>query len=298
MKVIKPIVFTDAMLVSSTVAEPAAGEPAWNPATAYAKGAIVTRPTNHKRYERAVAGTTATAPEADTANWIELGPTNRWAMLDRKVGTATKATSITAVFRPGPTSGIAALEMVGRQFKATMREVPGGNIVHERTAILDGTIIESVYDWLFSDYEQLTDVVFTDFPAHYPSCEITIELTGTTDVSLGVLQFGQVIDIGRTQSGASVGIIDNSRKERDTFGNVDVVERTYSKRCSLSVVTEKADFNKIYRRLASLRATPCIYMGTEQPGYEPMIIYGFFKDFGISVDYLYTHILNIEIEGL
>jgi len=64
------------------------------------------------------------------------------------------------------------------------------------------------------------------------------------------------------------------------------------------VLTEARDLNKIYRKLAALRATACIYIGTDRIGFEPLITYGFYKDFGITVDYERYHLLNIEIEGL
>lgn len=299
MKIIKPTVITDAMLASSTVAEPAAGEVAWSATTAYVQGNVATRATTHCRYERLVSGTTATAPESDAVNWLNIGPTNRWGMFDRKVGTDTNAaSSLTVVLRPGGISGLGVLELVGRQLDVTMKTGPGGPVVYSKSVSLDGTVITSIFDWFYADFEQLTDVVLTDMPQHYAACELTVELSGTSGVSVGVLQVGQVIEVGQTQYGASVGIIDNSRKEKDQFGNIDVLERSYSKRSSLQVITEKADFNKIYRRLASLRATPCIFIGADQVGYEPMITYGFYKDFGIVVSYPNSHLLNIEIEGL
>ncbi|MFC6415957.1 hypothetical protein ACFP9X_24560, partial [Massilia varians] len=170
--------------------------------------------------------------------------------------------------------------------------------VYSRTIPLDGTLITSVYDWFFEDYEQLTDAVLTDLPQHFMSGELTFELTGTSGVEIGVLQVGQVIELGQTKWGASVGIADFSKKERDIFGNYDVLERAWSKTSSFQVVTAASDFNKIYRRLAAIRATPCIYIGHDQVGFEPMFAYGFYKDFGITVDYHHSHLLNIEIEGL
>lgn len=299
MKIIKPTVITDAMLVSSSVAEPDVGEVAWSAATAYTKGFVVIRAATHRKYERLVAGTTAATPETDPTNWLDVGPTNRWAMFDRKVGTATTApTAISVVLSPGGVSGLGALELTGRQLTVTLTDSAGGAVVYSKTIQLDGTLIESIYDWLFADFEQLSDAVVTDMPQHFTAGRLTLELTGTSGVSIGVLQVGQVLEIGRAQYGASVGIIDNSRKEKDQFGNMDVLERSYSKRSNLQVVTEKADFNKIYRRLASLRATPCIYIGADQVGYEPMITYGFYKDFGIAVPYPNNHLLSIEIEGL
>lgn len=300
-KIIKPTVVTDTVLTGCSVPEPdaAAGEVLWSPGVAYAVGNQVVRPTTHSRYERRVAGTTATPPESDPANWFIVGPTNRWAAFDRKVGTATTApASISFVMRPGGASGMGMLELQGQQALVKMRAAPGDAVVYERLIDLDGRVVTSVYEWFYAEYEQLSDFVLTDLPQHYPGCELTVEINGTSGASVGVLQVGQVIELGSAQYGASVGIIDYSRKSKDEFGNWDVVERDYSKHCTLQVVTKKSDFNKLYRRLASLRAIPCIYIGTDTPGFEPMIGYGFYKDFGITVTYVEHHLLNIEFEGL
>ncbi|CUI04674.1 hypothetical protein BN2497_4125 [Janthinobacterium sp. CG23_2] len=240
MKVIKPTTITTARLTSSTVAEPAAGETVWNAATAYTLGAVVIRTSTHMKYERTIAGTTAIAPESDPTNWIEAGPTLRWAMFDRKIGTATTAaTSITVVAQPGAVSGLGMLELVGRQVVVTLKNAPGGTTVYSRTINLDGTMITSVYDWFFLDYEQLSDFVLTDLPQHYAACELTVTITSTTPVSVGVLQVGRVLNIGRTVGGATAGIIDYSSKGRDRFGNFDVVEGDFSKRNNLQVVTPR-----------------------------------------------------------
>ena len=298
-KVIKPTTITTAMLTSSTVAEPAAGETVWNSATAYALGAVAIRASTHMKYERRVAGTTATAPENDPANWIEAGPTLRWAMFDRKIGTATTAaTSITVVTQPGAVSGLGMLELIGRQVVVTLKNAPGGTTVYSRTINLDGTMITSVYEWFFLDFEQLSDFVLTDLPQHYAACELTVTITSTTPVSVGVLQVGQVMTAGRAAKGATVGIIDYSKKEKDRFGNFDVVEGAFSKRGNLQVLTPAAEFNKIFRAFAALRAIPCIYIGVDQVGFEPLIIYGFYKDFSMVVAYSQHHLCNLEIEGL
>jgi hypothetical protein len=299
MKIIKPTVITEAMLAHSSVPEPSQGEVPWDAGLTYQAGDQVIRTTTHMTYMRKAAGKTAAAPEADAENWRAVGPTNRWAAFDRKVGTvSTSADIMTIVLRPGGASGIGLLELTGRRAVVLMKSTSGGPTVYYKDIDLDGTVITSVYEWFFAEYEQMTDVVLTDMPQHYSSCEITVQLSGTAGCAVGVLQVGQVIEVGSAQYGASVGIIDYSVKKADEFGNWDVVERNYSKHCTLQVLTSKADFNKLYRRLAGLRATPCIYIGADRVGYEPMISYGFYKDFGITVTYPQYHLLNIEIEGL
>lgn len=297
-KVIKPITITDAILTSSTVAEN--DYAAWNAATAYSVGDKVVRTSTHRIYERKVAGTSATAPESDSTNWLDIGPTNRWAMFDNVVGTVTTGASpVTVVLEPGSVSGLAMLELVGREATVTMKDVAGGTTVYSQTVDLDGSIIDSVFDWFFAEFEQRNDFAITDLPAQFANCELTISVTTTSgNASVGVLKVGSVVEIGRTQAGARVGIIDYSRKETDAFGNTVVTERAYSKRATFDVVTDKASFNRIFRRLAALRATPAIYIGTESEGYDPMIVYGFYRDFSIDVAYPSHHICSLEVEGI
>ena len=303
MKVIKPTVITDAMFTSSTVAEPDAtvGEVAWSAATSYATGAVVIRTSTHMKYERiGGSGVHATPPESAPLLWLAVGPTNRWAMFDRKIGTLTSAaTTFTTVMRPGAISGLGVLEAAGRTSVITYKDAPGGTVVYLKTVDLDGSLITSFYEWFFAEFEQLTDFVLTDLPEHYTSGELTVQMNGTTGVSAGVLQVGRVLDVGKTLIGSTVDIIDYSRKNVDPIdGTVDVLERTFSKRISLQVLTEASNFNKIFRSLAALRATPCIYIGTGNAGFEPLIGYGFYKSFSMVVAYSKNHLCNLEIEGL
>ena len=298
MKIIKPTAVTSASLISSSVPEPDVDEMLWVATKNYAVNEEAIRTETHGRYARKVPGISATPPESDSANWRLVGPTNRFAMFDRKVGTAsTSEGSVSVTIQAGGVSGLGALELVGSSASVMVKDAPGGTVVYERDISLDGTLVNSVYDWLFSDFEQLTDFVLTDLPQHYTNAEVSFAVFGAT-ASVGVLQVGQVLEIGGTEYGAKVGIIDFSKKNKDEFGNSDLLEREYSKTGSFQVMTAKADFNKIYRRLASLRATPCIYIGVDAVGFEPMIIYGWYRDFGIAVPYPTRHLLNIEIEGL
>ncbi|MEP6587511.1 MAG: hypothetical protein ABJA84_01980 [Polaromonas sp.] len=297
MSIIKPNGLTDAMLTSSTAAE--ADWPAWSAATAYAAGAKVIRVSTHRIYQRLTAGTTATAPELDAANWLDIAPTNRWAMFDSAVGTVTSvAGDLTVVLRPGAVGGMALLELTGKQAAITMKTAPGGTVIYSKTVVLDGTMITSFYDWFYEDFAQLTDLVLTDLPVHFVSNELTISITGSSTVSCGVCHMGEVLQIGRAQAGASVGIVDYSKKSVDAFGNYSITKRAFSKRSDLKLVTAAGQFNRIFRALAAIRSTPCIYIGTEAPGYEPLIVYGFYKDFSIDVAYQSIHLCNLSIEGL
>lgn len=309
MKIIESLDITSAMLVSSTVPEPSPSDGTlWSGTAAYAKDVTVYLPT-HQRYRSIVAiaaPTTGSNPSPDDATvavpqWQSLGATLRYAMFDESVGTVTSGASpLVVVLRPGTSIGGAPLlEMAGRLARIVMKDTPGGTVVYDRTVDLDGTIIADVYDWFFAEYEPLTDVVLTDLPGQYPNSELTLTITNSgSNAAIGAFKPGPLHDIGGTQFGATVGIVDFSKKERDAFGRVSILERTYSKRANFSIITEKVNFNRIFRLLARLRAKPCVYIGTELYGYEPLLVYGFYRDFSIDVAYPTHHLCSLEVEGM
>ena len=296
MKVIKPVAVTDAVLISSTA--PETDHAAWAAGTAYSVGNRVIRTSTHRIYERLIAGTTATAPELDSVNWIDIAPTNRWAMFDGEVSTQTALTSpLTVVIKPGLVNGLALFGLSGTTLVVTVRDGLAGPVVYTRTIGLDGTVIADWYQYFFEQYDQRAEVVLTNLPP-YSTSHITISVTGGGTVSIGVVAAGTVYFIGDTQQDASVSIIDYSRKETDAFGFTTFVRRAYSKRMNLRLLLTNSQLNKVQRVLADLRASPAAWVGTDVAGYEPLTVYGFYKDFSIDIAYAQLSYCSIEIEGL
>ena len=143
MKVIKPITITSGMLLSSSV--PETDYAAWSAATAYALGAKVIRTSMHRIYQRLVSGTTATAPESDPVNWLDIGPTNRWAMFDGEISTSTtKATSLAVTLAPGRASGLALIGLASAEF--AFREHFAGHRSHTTLlAAIPAVIVAGIY---------------------------------------------------------------------------------------------------------------------------------------------------------
>lgn len=298
MKVIRPTDITDAMLVSSTA--PETDYAAYATGTTYALGARVILASTHRVYESLLAGNVGHAPDAALSTyWLDIGPTNRWAMFDNVVGTQTTlASPLTTVLRPGSVSGLALMELAGTSAEITMKDATGGTTVYSRSINLDGTPVNSIFDWFYQPFVQLTDTIVTDMPYQYPSCELTLRITGAGSVRCGVAKVGEVIEIGATLAGATSGIVDYSVKTKDAFGRYTFVERAYSKRMSLKLITEKSDYSRISRALAALRVKPCIWIATSEDGYDPLTIYGKYNDFSIDVAYPTLHYCTLEIEGL
>ena len=301
MKVVKPTPITAAMLVSTTATETYA---AWNGATAYTVGDTVLITITQRLYERLISGTTATSPDLDAVNWLDVGPTNKWAMFDREISTATTATtSMTVVVKPGYVNSIGFFGLVGATLEITVRDALAGNIVYgdatltgPLSASLNGTVIGDWYQYFFEPNTQLTEFTLSDLPP-YTDAHITVKVLGSGTVACGILDVGNFYDIGEVLNGASVGITDYSRKDTDEFGVTSFVRRGFAKRLTSRMLVENAQLNKVVSILSNLRATPCTWIGTASQGYEVLSVFGFYRDFSVEVAYPTTSFCSLEIEG-
>ena len=294
MQYIVPTAITDAMLVSASVAE--TDYPAWAAATAYTLGQQVIRTSTHSIYERLIAGTTPQAPENDPLNWARIAPTNRWAMLDGAVGTATTDTgSISITLAPGIVRGLALLDLDVESVAVQM--TVGASVVFSRSfsAIANGDDVDNWFDYFFDAIERRRTIVITDLPP-YGEAEVTVTLTGAGTISVGSLILGVVYDLGTTQSGATVGIVDYSRKEADEFGAVVVAERAYAKRMTLPLILDTIRVDIATARLARIRAKPVVWIGSDQ--IDSLVVYGWVKDWSIDIPGMTLSACSLEIEGL
>ena len=295
---IRPVTITDAMLTSSSVPEPATGDSpdpaAWAAATAYIVGDRVSRLTIHKIYQRAVAGTTATAPELDTTNWVEVGSTNRWRMFDQANESQTsKADSIIVTLTPGVLADTAAfLNLDGDTLRVKV-----ASTTYDQTITLRDRAVVDWYSYFFEPFMSKTEVVFSGLPL-LTSNAITFTLAKTGGIAkMGVAILGLAKAFGGTEYGASVGIIDYSTKSTNAFGNTTVVRRAYSKRMNVDLFIESAKVDELQRVLADYRATPAVWIGAANM-YGALIVYGYYRSFDIVIAYLSHSKCRLEIEGL
>jgi hypothetical protein len=286
-----------AKMLSSVAAPAVATDPdptAWNAVTAYAEGDRASRSALHKIYQRVIAGTTATAPESDSVNWVEVGPTNRWKMFDAaNESQTTNADSIVVVLTPGVVVDSLAFENVDAN--SIRVQVAGTN--YDATIQLKTRACRNWWDYFFEPFVYKTAAVFQGLPLLVGGViTIIIEKTGGI-AKCGTCVPGLAKVIGGVEFGASAGIIDYSTKSTDAFGNTTVVERAYSKRVdvTLEIASDKVD--EVHRLLASYRARPVVWVGAGNL-YSSLIVYGYYRAFAIVIAYPKKSKCNLEIEGL
>ena len=302
MKAIKPTPITPALLVSTTATETYAE---YNAGTTYALDDIVTIAATQRMWQCILDPSTGNPPATSPLYWTDIGPSNMGAMFDAEISTQTSATSpLTVVITPGYCNSLALFGLEGTTLEVTVRDALAGNIVYgddtltgPRVIDLDGTVISDWYQYYFEPFVQRAEVVLIDLPP-YGDAHITISITGTGTVKCGQVVLGTFYELGDTEYGATAGIIDYSRKTTNTAGITTFEQRAYSKRVSLRMMLPNAQLNKVQRVLADLRATPCAWVGVDIDGYEPLTLYGFYRDFSIDVAYATQSYCSIEIEGL
>lgn len=297
MKIITPTPIGDAQFVSSTV--PETDYPEWAAATAYAKGDRVIRASLHHCYERLAAGTTATAPESDPTNWLDLGATNRWAQFDTKASTVTSATeSMTTTIAPGLVNALALIGLQGSTVQVTMTDPTDGLVYDKTVSLYDPLGVTDWYAYFFDDIRSKSIALFLDLPS-YSAAQVAVTVSGGagTTVAVGACLPGRLRAFAPAVAyGASVGIQDYSRKETDQWGNWSVVKRAFAKRARWSFLLANSDVDVLQAQLAALRATPAVYIGGGN--FDSTTIYGFFKDFDVVIQYPTMSECQIEIEGL
>lgn len=292
------------MLTSSTL--PETDYATWNAATSYVIGDRVIRTQTHRIYENVIAGVNATTPELAPTRWVDIAPTNKWAMFDSQVGTATTATdTMTVVLAPGRFNSLALLQIDASTVDIAL-VVDGVTVYSASMNLNDGNAIGDWYQYFYEPvYQQdalvitdLVDAALLDIPAYSEGVlTVTLTRTGGGSVSCGVLVVGLYASLGATQYQPTIGIIDYSKKDIDAFGNPTIIQRKYSKRMSADVMVYAGDVDQVTRVLAQYRSTALVWVGAGSL-YTSMIIYGFYKDWSVSIEN-YTHsTLSLEVEGM
>lgn len=299
MKIIRPFTVTESALVSSSVAETVS---LWSSGTTYAALAQVRKGT--RLYESQQASNTNHDPATDDGTWwVDIGPTNRWAMFDQVNGTATSnASSIAATVQiTGRIDSVALLGLTASSVNVTARS--GATEVFNQTVdLIDTTGVTDWYEYFFADIVYKSDLIVTGLPLN-AGLQVDVTISGSGTVEVGTCVFGLSRALGGSLYGAKLGINDFSRKDQDAFGNYTVVPRAFAKRGSYTVTVSGDSMPECASKVAAIskllsdyRATPLVWVASDT--FDATIIYGFYKSFDLEIAYPTQSILTLEIEGL
>lgn len=318
MRVIKPKSEVGKLLIESNVSET---ESMWSSTTSYALGALVcfiryeivsgingstttdVMETNGI-YKSAVSGNLNNQPDISTDKWIWVSPANKYAMFDSQISTQTTSTSdIIVDINTGTSDSFAVFNVEGESVSLVINDAASTvNPVYSSTQSLQGSAVLDWYQYFYFDETDIrTQAVFLNIPISSSTAisTLTIAKGSGTYTAVGNVSFGTLSTIGRTNYGMSAGITDYSTKETDEYGSTVFTIRDYSKKITAEVQIDNFDLNRVQRTLYALRATPAVWVSTMDARYEESsVVFGFYRDFSISITYPTHSRCSLEIEGL
>lgn len=272
-------------------------ETAYNAATTYSLGDTCFG--SHRCYESLAAGNVGNPlpvlPETQTTKWIDVGPTNKYAMFDLAANTQTVlASPLTVVITPGQrinTMGLAGLAANQVQISAT--SVLGGGAVYPNafsassTGIFDlnTRIVNDGYDYAFEPFSTMPSMVVFDLPP-YSDIIVTIVISATSgNVKCGSCVMGTFIYLGDSQYGASNDGMNFSTVTRDLYGNATLVPRRTLPKTDQKLTVSATRVNKVKAARVLLNAVPALWTGLDDGTsnyFDMLTILGIYNKFTIS----------------
>lgn len=301
MKVILPIQITPDMILSSTAT--ANTESDWDAGTSYAKGVRVIY--LHKRrgpsvYQSAKEGNKGNPPDVSPDDWVRVGPTNKWAPFDGAATTISESEvgfecsfMVSEMF-----NSLAFFEIYGSKLIVTARLSTDDDpfFTHEQN-LIDNSMVVDAYTYCFSPFDYIRDGVIKGVPP-FRNAIVTIRIEGSGRTGIGELIVGTLIKLGCTEYGASHGIRDYSRVQEDMFGNREMSQGNWAKENNLQVYVMDGMHRYVSRILTELRGIATVFIGSESPQHEPLVVFGSIKTWRGVIPYPNKTLFDIEIMGL
>lgn len=303
MRVIPPLAIDDSRLTDSSVSEPDTGEAVYNALTTYSVDQRVISTSTHRTYQSLSNSNTGNPlpvyPATLTNYWIDVGPTNKWAMFDllRNTGT-TVASPLTVVITPG--QRIDSIALVGLVATSVQIIVTvDAAIVFDQTTTLSTRVVTDWYEYFFSPFTYREAVANFSLPP-YTNGVITINIVNATgNVTCGGVVIGQSVYLGEALVDAQNDATNLSTIERSTDGTTVLVQRRSVPKTLQQVRFGKAIVNRLIRVRTDLNAVPALWSALddqEAAYFEPMLILGVYKRFTVNMDLPDHGLLELELE--
>lgn len=300
-RIIRPADILDANLISSNIAEN--DYPNYSATTTYGLGArvIVVAANIHYVYQSVAGSNIGHDPLLDSLTtpvyWSRVGPTNRWTMFDKSITSqSTNPGTISTTLKTGNrVDSVSLLNSDAASVQIIQTDVTDGEVYNKTYSLVSSSGINNWYGYFFEPIVRVKDFSVSDlFPYNDATIQVIITAPGT--VGIGGLVLGLSRDFGNIFYGASVGIQDYSVKSQDVWGNYSITQRAFNKLADWSLLVDNSKIDQLQTILAGYRATPVVYIGSEL--YGSTIIYGFYADFKITIQYPTQSLCSMSLKGL
>jgi hypothetical protein len=302
LSVLEPITVTSTILSQSTAVEN--DYPAYSAATGYGVGALCVSLITHRIYESAIINNQGNDPtlianlSGATPKWLDIGPTNAWAMFDGEANTQTAVTSpLTVVLRPGFASSLYLAALDADDVEITVKDAPGGEVVFHDKWTLEGSSPGDYDEYFWAPFKPQTDFIVRGVDPFF-KCEWTITLTKASGlVKCGILAIGDLVALGRTLSDAKAKPKSYSYIKTDDFGRTSIKRRNPATDMECSALVDRSEANAVLSTLRRLQDVPCAWIASDSVDFAGL------RCFGLgSGDIKYSNAeklpLSLNVQGL
>lgn len=290
-------------------------ETAYNAGTTYALGDTVSSSLYHRCYESLAADNLGNPlpvpPETTTTKWMDVGPTNRFAMFDLSRNTQTvTASPLTVEIAPGQRiNTVGLVGLVGNEVQISATSVQGGGTVYPNaysasaTGIFDLNMrnVTNGYEYCFMPFSTLPSVIVFDIPP-YSDIVITATITSTAgNVKCGALIVGTYIYIGTTQYGVTNDGLNFSSITRDVFGEATLIPRRTVPKTEQMILVDSVYINQCKKARERLNAIPALWTGIDDDTsgwFDLLAILGIYTQFQISAPNNARAEINLALEEI
>lgn len=297
MKFVVPITVDDTNLTSNLTNEAAdwtAGT--YNTGTKKVEGELV--------YEVVADPSTTDQPSVgaakDTPTWIVLGYANIWRMWrEGSDSVSTNEGDIEVSVEPINTviTTVGVLNVDAFSVTVELIDDVEGVIYSQTKSVADIGVIDW-WEYFFTDYDRTKVLIFEGIPAYFGvgvSCAVTVNAASPSDtVAVGRVVIGRALDAGRTLQGVQSRNMTFSKKERDEFGNLTLVNRRTIRVIDYPVMLQSNQADSVQRKAEDLAATPTLFIGDSTK--PETIVFGVFESFDIIVKGLSVVECSISVE--
>lgn len=242
----------------------------------------------HRRYESVVGSNTGNPPAIDDGtNWLDLGPTNLWAMFD--------------LYRPSVTWGdspmtfdLTATQRVRSIFlgglvadEVTVRVLVDAVEVYSETRTLLTRKTTTYTDYCFKPFRQKRSVQLLDLPP-YSGATVEVELTRATgQVGIGEVVIGNPTYLGATQYGAEAKTRNYTKFDRNIDGTPIAPIRRRNVPTSAQTIWFDKEITQILMQLRDdTNGVVAVWSGLDDDThdyFEPVLILGLATTFDINL---------------
>ena len=292
MYIVNPLEVTDANTTTNLVND----YPDWTAGT-YSQGDR--RVVDKVAYEVVASSTTDNPTEGvnkNPASWIKLGYSNKWRMFtlakDSK-STAGPTLTFTSDFGVSVDT-VALLGVVGSSIHIKIETVAQG-VVYDETITTTDILVDNYFDWFFLPYESKEDFIFFNLPT-YPDATITITVTASLNTAIGRFVAGTSKQLGESIYGSSTGTQSFTIRDRDGFGNLNIVPRRTIDVTEFKVAIETPSIPVVKRYITKAASEPALFFA--DPDNEGLINFGLAEDFRIPYEYPTVSKATIEVKSI